>query len=124
MKINRIEILQKTNGRCAYCGEELNGKFQIDHIIPQCNFENYVKEGKVPPFLTHLTEDDVNHKDNLFASCQPCNRSKGVFTIEGYRKLIEGKPKQLRLTANYREALRYNLIIETNQPVKFYFETL
>lgn len=35
-KSTRKEIFKKYNGKCAYCGCELNiDSFQIDHIIPK-----------------------------------------------------------------------------------------
>jgi len=33
-KPQRTAILAKTNGHCAYCGIELTGKWQIDHMHP------------------------------------------------------------------------------------------
>lgn len=45
------------NGKCWYCGEKLNGKYEIDHINP-------------------LSRGGSNWPDNLVATCAFCNRSK------------------------------------------------
>jgi len=82
-KINRMELLAKTNGRCGYCGVELNGKFQIDHIICKDLFFGDVKSKfEVPEFLSHLYEFQVNHFDNLMASCASCNNYKSYHRLD------------------------------------------
>jgi 5-methylcytosine-specific restriction endonuclease McrA len=44
-------------GRCACCGRELNGRYEVDHIIA-------------------LMNGGSNWPDNLQLLCQPCNNSK------------------------------------------------
>lgn len=44
-------------GLCWHCGEELNGVFQADHLIP-------------------LTRGGTNWPNNIVCSCPRCNRSK------------------------------------------------
>lgn len=46
-------------GKCWHCGQELNGKFHVDHLIP-------------------LDKDGSNWPNNLVCSCAFCNRSKGA----------------------------------------------
>jgi hypothetical protein len=80
---------------------------------------------KVPPFLKHLTEKDVNHIDNLFPSCKTCNSWKTVFDLETFRDELEKQIKRLNsYSANYRMAKRYGLVEETEKPIVFYFETM
>lgn len=33
-KRKRQQVYNKCNGKCAYCGKDLNGKFQVDHVEP------------------------------------------------------------------------------------------
>lgn len=44
-------------GKCFWCGNELNGVYQIDHIIP-------------------ITKGGGNGRDNIDCACGDCNRSK------------------------------------------------
>ena len=44
-------------GKCWHCGKELEGKFEVDHLIP-------------------LDKGGSDWPSNLVCSCQRCNRSK------------------------------------------------
>ena len=126
-KIDRIAVYNKLDGHCAYCGDKIGfSVMQVDHIIPKRNFEWHVKNRfKVPPFLKHLTEKDVNHIDNLFPSCKTCNTWKTAFDIETFRDELEKQIKRLNnYSANYRMAKRYGLVEETDKPIVFYFEKI
>jgi len=125
IKINRISIHQKYNGKCGYCGITLEVKdMQVDHIIPQRLFVTYIQNNyKIPLFLTHLTVDDVNHFDNLMPSCRVCNKWKDTHYLEDFRREIEEQIKRLNdYSSNYRMAKKYGLIQETPSSIKFYFE--
>ena len=60
-----ILIYQKQNGKCFYCGEVLNSKFDIDHKIP-------------------LSRGGSNWPENLCCACARCNRSKHTKTVEEF----------------------------------------
>lgn len=47
------------NGRCYYCGCELNGVYHKDHVIP-------------------LSRGGSNGPENIVVACPPCNRSKST----------------------------------------------
>ena len=49
---------ESQNGKCWWCGCELNGKYHMDHVIP-------------------LSRGGENGPENIVASCPPCNLSKG-----------------------------------------------
>lgn len=67
----RIKILNKSNGRCFYCGDDIKkGNCEIDHFLP---------------FSIH--RDGTT--DNLVASCKTCNRMKSNGTIEDLRVRLE-----------------------------------
>jgi 5-methylcytosine-specific restriction endonuclease McrA len=127
MKVDREIIYDKCNYRCAYCGEQLLFKdMQIDHIIPQSNFIMHIKNKyKVPEFLKHLTENDLNHYDNLLPTCRVCNKWKDTFDLESFRYELSEQTKRLtQYSSSYRIAKKYGLIEETKKPIVFYFETI
>nr|DAI89472.1 MAG TPA: RECOMBINATION ENDONUCLEASE VII [Caudoviricetes sp.] len=124
----RQKVYKKLNGHCAYCGREILIKdMQIDHIIPQLNFEWIFKnniQDMIPEFLIHLTESDLHHIDNLNPACRVCNKWKSTYHLELFRSEIQDQVKRLQLrSSNYRIAKLYGLIEETEAKVKFYFET-
>ncbi len=53
------ELLRAQRGKCAICRKRLQGKYEIDHIIP-------------------LARGGANRRSNLQILCSPCNRSKNV----------------------------------------------
>jgi len=123
--MNRLEIYNKYNGHCAYCGFKIEYKeMQVDHIIPKRNFIHSIKNNfRIPSFLKHLTIDDLNHRDNLNPSCRKCNKHKDTFDIETFRNEIKNQIKQLnKHSTQYQRARKYGLVEETNTPVAFYFE--
>jgi len=106
--IDRKKVLAKTNGKCAYCGCELN-KFQVDHIIPKRNFKG----------------EGVNDISNLLASCASCNNYKNTHSVEQFRIELGELVRRLNDTNTiYRIAKRYGHIEENVKPIVFYFETL
>lgn len=125
MKINRQGIHDKFNGHCAYCGIEIKLKeMQVDHIVPQDLFVNHVRNKfRIPDFLKHLTESDVNHNDNLFPACRVCNGWKSCHNLETFRSELSQQVKRLNeRSSNYRIAKKYGQIQEIEKPIVFYFE--
>ena len=125
-KKSREIVLNKYGGRCAYCGCELKGKFQVDHLISQRNFEWHLRnQYKIPAFLEHLTLADVNHIDNLMPACCSCNNYKSTCDLETFRKEIQMQPERLmRAKPMVRLAERFGLVKIQEKPVVFYFETV
>ena len=124
-KSKRIEVYNKYNGKCAYCGSDINVRqMQVDHIIPKLNFIKHVtNKFRIPSFLRHLTFEDMNHIDNLNPSCGVCNKWKSAHDLELFRSEIEAQVKRLNeYSASYRMAKRYGLINENEIKIKFYFE--
>lgn len=66
----KLRVLQRTAGRCWYCGRVLNVTGQqsnhIDHVLP-------------------VSKGGSNDPDNLVASCASCNTMKGDKTLAEYR---------------------------------------
>ena len=127
MKIDRTKVYEKCGGHCGYCGVEIKIKeMQVDHIIPSSFYFHHIKnKHRVPSFLSHLTESDVNHIDNLLPTCRVCNKWKSAHDLELFRKELSEQVKRLNdYSSNYRIAKKYGQIVETPNPIVFYFETI
>jgi 5-methylcytosine-specific restriction endonuclease McrA len=62
-----LKISQKTNGRCFYCNSR--GTSEVDHFISKKKWKEWkLDDSPIKGQLYNL--------DNLFLSCQKCNRSK------------------------------------------------
>lgn len=114
-KQQREQIKQMYNGRCSYCGEELNGSFVVDHILP------VVRDDREPSGMLHPERDVI---ENLTPSCRSCNHIKSSASLESFRLYIQRFINSLnRDSVQYKFAKRYGLVQETEIPVVFYFET-
>lgn len=116
-KEKRIDVWNKYNHHCAYCGCQLEYKdMQIDHIDSIYVHCEYKKE---------KTLDEINEIDNLMPTCRQCNFYKSTFDIETFRnRLTNVMLKNLQKNFSYRLALKYGLIEENIKPIKFYFEKI
>jgi len=116
----RERVWKKYDCKCAYCGNGLEyNKMQVDHIIPiyRSNSDEDLERMKI-----------VRGKDeesNYNPSCARCNRWKGTFKLENFRKEIELQTDRLqRDSAAFRMAFDYNRIVIKHKPVMFWFEAL
>jgi len=123
-KQQRIVIYSKFHGKCAYCGADIQLKdMQVDHIIPQRNFIQHIHNRfRIPEFLNHLTELDLNNDDNLHPACRICNKWKSDFDLELFRSELSEQVHRLNsYSTNYRIAKKYGQIQETVAPIRFFF---
>ena len=108
-KAHRKIVYDKTNGRCAYCGCELEiNNFHVDHI----------KSIKI-------YGQDADVIDNMYPSCKSCNLYKHTLSVEDFRK--ELSKISIRLQRNisiYGIAKRYGIVVECNKDIEFYFERI
>jgi 5-methylcytosine-specific restriction endonuclease McrA len=113
LKQEQREILkQKYEGKCAYCGCELIGKWHADHIAPIVR--NSKKGCKYP-------EREIF--ENYNPSCASCNTQKNSFPLEQFRRNIKVFVNSLNsYSTQYKFAKRYGLVVETDVEVEFYFE--
>lgn len=113
-KSERKAVYEKYDGHCAYCGCEIPFKgFHVDHMNCIKNYE----------YLEELTGIDVHSIENMMPSCGSCNRYKSTYELETFRKMLSGIPKRLaRDVSTYNIAVRFGMIEEHNEPIKFYFE--
>lgn len=114
----RQEVFRKYNGKCAYCGCELQKGWHVDHIVPK--FRNW-DEQTLKGFNRERGKDTIS---NYNPSCPRCNKWKSTLSIEEFRREISMQIERLkRDSPSFRMALDYGLIKETETKVKFYFET-
>jgi 5-methylcytosine-specific restriction endonuclease McrA len=125
MKINRSEILLKFESRCAYCGDPITLKqMQVDHVIPKLFFTSHVKSKshRIPDFLKHLSESDLDHMDNLFPACRQCNFYKGANDLETFRRSMRDIHERIAKPFISRLGLKYGIVKITPWDGVFYFE--
>ena len=93
-KEERIEIYNRFDGRCGYCGEKIDIKdMQVDHIVA-------------------LRVGGTDTLDNMICSCRSCNHYKSTYTLEIFEKQLQEIPnKLLRDSAIFKIALRYGLTL-------------
>lgn len=113
----RLRVLNKTNGRCAYCGcKLLPESFHLDHITPKRRYQNN--------HLSHLPKGS-DEESNLLPCCQSCNSCKSDLSLEDFRERILDRIKRLNENfSEYRIAKSFGLVKETNMDVIFYFEKI
>lgn len=68
-----LEMYSDQNGNCAYCERELDGVYEVDHMIP-------------------LSRGGRGDWTNIAVVCRSCNRRKNALTVEEFwpRLLNEG----------------------------------
>ena len=106
-KSERLQIYDKCNHRCAYCGCDLEYKnMQVDHAQP----------------LRCGGADEMN---NMLPACRSCNHYKATLTVEKYRRYIEGIPERLsRDSIPFSVGKRFGVVEEHQKHVIFWFEEL
>jgi len=117
-KSERKQVYEKCNGHCAYCGKSITrNELRVDHVHPL--WRGTSDEELVRMNLVRGAHD----LGNWMPSCNRCNVRKSTFTVEKFRVIISKQAERLKkYESRYRMALDYGLIVETNQPVVFYFE--
>ena len=109
----RQDIFDKSGGRCWYCGCELQKGWHADHFYP------IRRNGDGT--CSHPQRDN---DDNMVPSCPQCNRMKSSQSIEGFRGTINLFINSLNeYSTQYKFAKKYGLVIETKEPVVFWFES-
>ena len=97
----RAQVYAMFDGCCAYCGRRITFReLDIDHIWPK-------------------SRGGGNELQNLFPSCQRCNRLKDNRTIEEFRKEIASQVNSLQdhIVVDFGLAT-----LHRNKKVEFLFE--
>lgn len=113
--VTKKDIWHKTDGKCWYCGAELNpigdnndkNSFCIDHVVPR-------------------SQNGNNSLDNQVPCCRSCNSIKGAGSVEDLRdrlsRKITGRPKFNKRQRDY--LLLQGIKLPDKKPYTFYFESL
>jgi len=111
-KINRLEVYNKFNQHCGYCGDNIRfiKDMQVDHITPKWMFENGYKIG------------DMDNEYNLMPTCRTCNHYKRGDDLEQFRYKM--KTLHERVCSHYigKVALKFGIVTLNKFDGKFYFE--
>lgn len=109
-------VYAKYDGHCAYCGCKIPKKgFNVDHLYCLRNYE----------YTEDFTGIDVHDIKNFMPACGSCNRYKATMDLEEFRKQLQKIPDRLaRDVCTYNIAVRYGMVQENREPIKFYFEKM
>jgi hypothetical protein len=103
-KSDREKVYKKYNGRCAYCGKEIDiHQMQVDHITPKHNGG----------------EDAL---ENYNPACRRCNHYKRGGGIEYLRTLIKTLHERIQQQYIVMVGLDFGIIELKPFDGKFYFE--
>lgn len=103
-KNQRMEVYNKCNGHCAYCGCELEYKdMQVDHVKA----------------FRHGGEDNI---DNYLPACRSCNHYKRANGLEGFREMMTTIHERISNDYITKVGLRYGIVKLTPWDGIFYFE--
>lgn len=110
-------VYAKFNGKCAYCGDEIDYEnMAVDHIKPKYRGSTHLE------IRAFGLEKGTNDLENLNPSCKSCNSSKSTYTLENWKKELKLKHERLlRDNSSYRILNRFNAI-KYNDNILFYFE--
>ena len=121
-KAQRDAVRDKFGGRCAYCGCELEKGWQADHLEP-CIRVTRDPHGR-PLAEPYMIKPERNVMSNMMPACPPCNNSKGGYSLEQWRDILQRSAQiARRATATFKAGERFGIISVTEKPVRFYFET-
>lgn len=119
----RAIVKKKFDGRCAFCGHSLEDGCHIWDVKPIQSAVN--SSGELVALNTEV--------QNLLPACKSCasvrvkhSHSRGKMDIEEFRKDIYEMFRFLKggsiTSTSYGRAIRFGLIVETNNPIVFHFE--
>lgn len=104
-KNNRIIIFNKYLWKCAYCWCNIEeDSFEIDHFLPK-------------------HKDGADNYLNLMPACRNCNRAKKTYKAGQWREILQNKVNELKKFWAYNQAIKFWLVKETWENVKFYRES-
>ena len=116
-KKEREIVFNKYEGRCAYCGYELQKGWHVDHIIPLQRNESDLNISR----YNKIRGENSLH--NYFPACRQCNIWKSTYSIEQFRAEVASQlAKVNRYSCNYRNAKRFGLVAEVQKEIVFHFE--
>lgn len=110
MKIDRVLVHSKYNGKCAYCGKDITVKdMQVDHVIPKRCAASY-------------PDIDINGYDNLNPSCRRCNHYKRAEKLEQFRITMKTLHERVSKIYIAKVGIDYGIVTITPFDGLFHFE--
>jgi len=118
-KAQRATLRELFGGVCAYCGQPLGDRWHADHKEPVLRGYAPISDEN-PSGVLHMNRDVI---ENLVPACAPCNLDKASYSIDQWRRKLEGSAASLeRYSSTYRHAFRFGLVAPIQEKVTFYFE--
>lgn len=71
----RRQILEDQHHKCAYCGDYMRGRGEVDHFRPKAQYRQGKNSGASSPAYYWLAYE----WNNLIGACHGCNTRKGSF---------------------------------------------
>ena len=100
----RIEVWQKYDCRCAYCGEPIHYKeMQVDHIHPK-------------------HRNGTDEIGNYNPACRQCNFYKSTHTVDEFREQMKTLHERISKPFISRLGMKYGIVQITPFDGVFYFE--
>jgi len=100
-------------------------KMQADHVKPVTRLTMDCGGRPLPASERRLMNPENNVVGNMMPSCAPCNNSKGSYSLEGWRDLLERSHEIVaREKPIFKAGVRFGVIKVISQPVVFHFEKL
>lgn len=121
----RLQVYNKYQGRCAYCGREIKlQEMQVDHIIPLA-YSIYGPKEQANKVREMFEDGSINSLENLMPACRACNFYKGINDTERFRERIKSELEHTcRQSFQTRLAMQYGMIKYTPWDGVFYFEKI
>lgn len=123
-KKERQEVFDKFGGHCAYCGDPLEKGWHVDHREPigrRTMWSTTKRRYVYTSICDHPERDTI---ENFMPACRSCNINKHDMSVEEFRYFVQNFIKSLnRDNVPYKIAKRFGLVLETEIPVIFFFET-
>lgn len=112
-KSQRMQVYNKYNGRCAYCGKRIKyEEMQVDHIIPRAA-EYY-------GITDHAKIESIS---NYNPACRRCNHYKRANNLELFREMLKTLHSRVRDIYICKVAEDYGIVEIKPWNGKFYFES-
>lgn len=129
-KKQRIMVLEKSGGKCWYCGGELPEKWHADHFEPVDRISKIAPDTRPGSSFSHrfvptgeMRRPENDHIGNIVPACVSCNLFKSVCDVETFRRMLEAQVKTNRQRFGFRMGEIYGLIKVEEKSVIFWFET-
>ena len=111
----RADIKDKFGQRCAYCGVQLTGRWDRDHLLPVDRYED--DDGKIVMRNPHL-----DTFENMMPSCPACNNYKRNYWLHEFRRYLSDCLLKLTKLRSSLRLIKGGYLTVKNEPVLFWFE--